>query len=254
MTNQKNASFFRKRAREALKGNWKIAILATWLTALLGGLMSNSISPSLDFEKNDTPPSSELPEFMNFTAEEWELFKKILFTAAAVIFVMFLISFFVGSIVRIGHARFCLNLLDKEPLSVKTVFSYFPNYGNLLLATFIKNLFVFLWSLLFVIPGLLAEYSYALTPYLLAEDPTLAPRAALKRSKELMNGNRWRLFCLQLSFIGWDLLSVLSLGIGSLWLNPYSSTATAAFYRELCAKKEPEAPQTTRSYDYGPNL
>ena len=70
-------------------------------------------------------------------------------------------------------------------------------------------------------------------PYIQAEHPEMAPGDVLARSKEMMEGNRWRLFCLQFSFIGWSILSSLTLGIGNLWLTPYKQAATAAFYREV---------------------
>ncbi|MBQ5649106.1 MAG: DUF975 family protein, partial [Clostridia bacterium] len=76
-------------------------------------------------------------------------------------------------------------------------------------------------------------YSYALAPYIIAEDTSITPSEALRRSKELMRGNKWRFFCLEMSFLGWTLLAVLTLGIGALWLNPYRAAAFADFYREI---------------------
>ena len=87
--------------------------------------------------------------------------------------------------------------------------------------------------LLFIIPGIIASYSYAMTPYILAEHPELKAREAMQKSKEMMDGHRWRFFCLQMSFFGWALLSILTLCIGLLWLVPYEYAAYAAFYREV---------------------
>ena len=94
-------------------------------------------------------------------------------------------------------------------------------------------LYILLWTFVFIIPGIMASYSYAMTSYILAEQPELSAGEAITLSKQLMNGNRWRLFCLHLSFIGWELLCALTLGIGHLWLTPYKQAATAAFYREI---------------------
>ena len=94
-------------------------------------------------------------------------------------------------------------------------------------------MYTFLWSLLFIIPGIIATYSYAMTGYILAEHPELTASEAIERSKEMMSGNRFRLFCLQLSFIGWAILCAFTFGIGYLWLGPYREAATAAFYREI---------------------
>ena len=84
-----------------------------------------------------------------------------------------------------------------------------------------------------IIPGIIATYSYAMTEFILAENPDLTASEAIARSKEMMSGNRWRLFCLHFSFIGWDILSSLTLGIGNMWLRPYKQAANAAFYREI---------------------
>ena len=92
---------------------------------------------------------------------------------------------------------------------------------------------MFLWSLLFVIPGIVADYSYSMTDYILAEHPDMTASEAIAASKAMMAGNKWRLFCLNMSFIGWALLSIFTLGIGILWLNPYQNVSVAAFYREI---------------------
>ena len=101
------------------------------------------------------------------------------------------------------------------------------------MAQLLQTLYVVLWSLLFIIPGIIASYSYAMTSFILAENPEMDANEAIGRSKEMMYGNRWRLFCLHFSFIGWDILATLTLGIGNLWLVPYKQAASAAFYREV---------------------
>lgn len=80
---------------------------------------------------------------------------------------------------------------------------------------------------------IIASYSYAMTEYILADHPELSASEAISRSKEMMEGNRWRLFCLEFSFIGWSILCAFTLGIGYLWLTPYKEAAKAAFYREI---------------------
>ena len=95
-----------------------------------------------------------------------------------------------------------------------------------------------LWSLLFVIPGIIATYSYSMSFYILRDNPDMDANAARKASIEMMKGNKWKLFCLELSFIGWMLLSMLTFGILLLWVGPYMETAKAAFYEELKAKQQ----------------
>jgi len=95
------------------------------------------------------------------------------------------------------------------------------------------NLFIFLWMLLLIVPGIVAAYSYRMSLYLLIDNPEIGVSEALRKSKEMMNGYKARLFYLDLSFIGWALLCVLTFGIGILWLYPYMLTSQAIFYEEL---------------------
>ena len=146
---------------------------------------------------------------------------------AAVLFVL-------GSVISLGYSRFNLELVDRQnEAQIGTLFGYFPHWKKAATAKLLQSVYVVLWSLLFVIPGIMASYSYAMTPYIMAENPEMAPREAIARSKEMMYGNRWRLFCLHFSFIGWAFLSMLTFGIGYLWLTPYQLAAVAAFYREV---------------------
>lgn len=103
--------------------------------------------------------------------------------------------------------------------------------------------------MLFVIPGIVAAYSYAMAPFIMLENPNCGARQALAESKEMMRGNRWRLFCLEISFVGWSILNLFTLGIGSLWLNPYVEVSRAAFYREISGTSYvQDAPQVTLEY------
>jgi uncharacterized membrane protein len=106
---------------------------------------------------------------------------------------------------------------------------YWRNVAGMLLA----GVFIFLWTLLFIVPGIIKSYAYAMTPYILIDNPELGPNEARLKSIEMMRGYKGKLFGLDLSFIGWHLLCILSLGIGYIWLQPYLSTARAAFYQEL---------------------
>lgn len=104
-----------------------------------------------------------------------------------------------------------------------------------LLASFLSGLFIFIGTLLFVVPGILFSYSFSMVYYVMCDRPELGPLEALTESRRLMKGHRFQLFCLQLSFIGWSLLGALCFGIGSLWVSAYSMSATAIFYDELVA-------------------
>ena len=105
--------------------------------------------------------------------------------------------FTLGSVVGVGYASFNLNLLGGERPAVETLFAYFPYWKTTALTRLLQTLYVLLWSLLLIVPGIMAAYSYAMTEFLLADNPDLPPSEALAQSKAMMYGNRWRLFCLQ---------------------------------------------------------
>ena len=112
----------------------------------------------------------------------------------------------------------------------------FSPYGRSVGTMFLRGLFQFLWSLLFVIPGIIKHYSYRMVPYILADQPELSGTAAITRSREMMNGQKWNAFVLDLSFLGWHILSALTLGIlGVFYVNPYQAATNAELYHELKA-------------------
>ena len=130
----------------------------------------------------------------------------------------------------------------EESVDLENLFDGFRGgrYTRVFCAIFLVNLFTFFWTLLLIIPGIMKAFSYALTPYILLDEPELTARQAITRSCEIMQGRRWKLFCLYLSFIGWGILSLLTFGIGFLWLAPYMNASIAAFYEDARAEYEAE--------------
>ena len=125
---------------------------------------------------------------------------------------------------------------DADKNTVQNMFKFGfgkERYWRNVLGMFLVGLFTGLWALLFIIPGIIKSYAYALTPYILVDNPELGPNQARLKSIEMMRGYKWKLFGLDLSFIGWILLCILSLGIGFIWIGPYIRTARAAFYYDL---------------------
>lgn len=151
---------------------------------------------------------------------------------------------FIGSVAGIliapplgyGFVVLFLKGFRGEELEVGKLFDGFKEYGRILGTMILMNIYTFLWSLLLIIPGIIKAYSYAMTPYVLNDEPELSFNAAIEKSMALMEGKKMKLFLLDLSFIGWILLALITLGIGFLWLYPYMQTARAAFYEDL--KKE----------------
>lgn len=154
---------------------------------------------------------------------------------------------FVGRILSIlampisyGFCIAFLNNARSKAVGVKTetLFEGFSDYGRIFGTMLLRGVYVFLWSLLLIVPGIIKAYSYAMTEYILKDDPNLKYNGAIEKSMDMMRGYKWKLFCLHFSFIGWALLSILTLGIGHLWLAPYQSQSVAHFYLELKAEYE----------------
>ena len=220
------AKDYRDLARENLRGNWKLSVIAGMLACLLGGLIvGTSFFPEMELKIED----------MNFRDLK-ELFTFVLFNGGIIIQVtsiLNLVHFILGGVLQLGYAQYLLNQHDRREFQLNDLFSKFDYFGAGFCQNFLRGLYVFLWSLLFVIPGIVAQYRYAMTPFIMAEHPELTASEAIRASKKMMDGNKWALFCLDFSFFGWALLCALTLNIGNLWLNPYRNAAYAAFYRRV---------------------
>jgi uncharacterized membrane protein len=143
------------------------------------------------------------------------------------------ISVVLSSFVSVGYAQFNMDLVDGNEPKVATLFSKFKQIGTTIAANVLVFLHVLIGTILFIVPGIIAAYKFSMVNYIIAENPGISAREALKKSKEIMNGNKMRFFLLGLSFFGWALLVVLTLGIASIWVNPYIQASNATFYREI---------------------
>lgn len=163
----------------------------------------------------------------------------------------------IGGPLTVGLALFFIRLTRQSEPPLSSVFEPLGNFVNTFIMYLVKSIFIFLWSLLFIIPGIVKSYAYAMSEYIMADDPSVEGMQAIDISKEMMKGKKGRLFCLQFSFIGWTLLpvavmiaaaaltpffpvlgilllvfSVIGTIILGLFLEPYVYAATAAFYED----------------------
>lgn len=148
----------------------------------------------------------------------------------------------IGGPMAVGLAVFALALVRKGEARFGQLFAGFGCFGTALGAYLLQLLFISLWTLLLIVPGIMAALSYSLTYYVLADDESIGPLQAITKSKELMYGNRWKLLCLGFRFLGWLLLCILTLGIGLLWLMPYMAVSYAQFYEDIKKTAEAAAP------------
>lgn len=260
------ASELKGYAREALKGRWLkaggVAIIASFLGADVAGsgsflnTASNSVNNRVQNGSANLGPVTGIPA---------SVFAGILGFGLVVLLAAIAI-FIISGATTLGYAKYNLNLIDDKDPQLSDLFSQFHRLGTGLLMVFLRSLYTALWTLLLVIPGIIAEYRYSMASYILYENPEMTANEAITESKMLMRGNKMRLFGLRLSFIGWFLLAACGVipilmllapmvvwnPVGNammliltfvlvfayvivvdLLLTPYLEAAYAAFYREI---------------------
>lgn len=223
-----NASDYRAAARKALTGRWPVAVLTGLVAALLGGLQSR-----INLQLQGDSQEQLVDTLYSISPTAAAILLSSIGVIGVLAFAYAVVALVLGSVVNLGYVRFNLNLVDGRPAQLSDLFSCFGQLGGAIVLRLLTSLFVLLWSLLLVIPGIVAAYRYAAAPYIMAEDPDCGAMEALNRSKAMMDGHKMELFVLDLSFIGWYILSAFTLGLGSLLLNPYTNAARAAFFRSL---------------------
>lgn len=148
--------------------------------------------------------------------------------------VVILLDVFIFNPLEVGCKKYYLRNLN-EPAQVGNIgYAFDNNYKNIIKTMFFRDLFTVLWTLLFIIPGIVKSYEYQMIPYLLADNPQMTKEQAFEESKRMMQGQKWKAFVLDLSFIGWNILSALTLGIlGIFYVQPYMDATHAALYEAL---------------------
>ena len=140
-------------------------------------------------------------------------------------------------ILMAGFYTYCLAIRRGKQMPTTTLFDGFSIAGKVILLQIVMGIFVFLWSLLLVIPGIIATYRYRFAMYNLVENPDLGILEAINLSKAQTYGYKWQLFVLDLSFLGWWILSGFTMGLLCIWLYPYYHLTDIAFYDTICANK-----------------
>lgn len=204
----KNNQDFKNEALAALRGNWAQAVLASIAIILVAGC-GQVLSYSHSGELSST---------------------QIAISAVTMVLSIFILYPFEYSFYQACRLLLVNGNADMLGNSFR---SFFGGYGRLLSASFAVFIKTFLWTLLLIIPGIVKGLAYSMTPYVLMDHPEYRIGAAIKESERIMVGHKFDLFYLELSFIGWIFLSILTLGIGLFWLIPYMRVSVAAFYEEV---------------------
>lgn len=237
----------KQRAKNTFKLNyWKCVLVSLVLVLIAGGGGGSSISSASTSRFTDTSINSYddstyndlgLEEIIQKAADSDHIafLAMFVFVAFVIVFaVACVIDIFICNPLEIGGKRFYVRNLHEKAQAGNLGFAFDTNYMNVVKVMFFKDLYVVLWTLLFIIPGIIKEYEYMMVPYLLAENPQMSKDEAFAASKQMMTGNKWRAFVLDFSFIGWHILSVLTCGILEVfYVAPYVDAAHAALYDTL---------------------
>lgn len=149
-----------------------------------------------------------------------------------------ILSFVVSGLIGFGTVSYFLKISRNEPVTYKELFSKKNMASSYITISLLVGLFTMLWSLLFIIPGIIAALNYSLVYYVKLDNLELSSKEVISKSKEMMRGHKWDFFVLMLSFVGWSILSVFTLGILNLWLVPYMQVTFANFYNSIKEEKD----------------
>lgn len=194
----KRNSELKKQASGALEGSWGAAALITLVAALIVSV------PDLPSRLSQSDGASA-----------WGILSLLLLPLSY------------------GYAVLFLGAVRGVKPDFARLFDGFKDYGRILGTLLLMKVYTVLWALLLLVPGVVKSYSYSMTEFILKDHPELAYNAAIERSMAMMSGYKMKLFLMDLSFIGWAILSLCTLGIGFLFLAPYATASHAAFYEEL---------------------
>ena len=239
------------KAKAAFKANyWKCVFVAfimvlvaseIYFTAFIDGAPAKETKTAPETAVQVTAPADEsidnLPAELTAALEEEsktnEVSNRISISMGVMALSLLITIFFINPFV-VGCQHFFKKNSAAPAEPGEMGFSFKNKYGNIIFTVFLRDLLILLWTLLFIIPGIVKSYSYRLVPYIISDNPGLSGEEALKKSSEMMKGNKWKTFVLDLSFIWWFLLSIITFGIVYLfYVNPYYLATDAELYLKL---------------------
>ena len=226
-------------SRQELKGNARVLMRANYLKVLVFGfILSLLVGSGYNSARNAARENDVDFSVTDLLSAHLGLFVGMLIGIAGIIIVSLLInallSIFLWNPLEVGCQKVFIDCRYGNPEWKDILFAFRNGYGHIGVVMFMRDLFIFLWSLLFIIPGIVKSYEYTMIPYLLAENPDMSREEAFAESKRMMDGNKWNTFVLDLSFIGWALLGALTFNIVNiLYTNPYHMLTRAELYHTL---------------------
>lgn len=215
-----NRKELKEQGRAAVKRNY-------WKSVLVSAIFMGVIGVA-GFGQNSAQDSAQI-EFCN----AWVIASMVLVALLALVVVILTYELLVNPF-EVGVNRFRLNALNDKGNVSDMGTGFDISYKRNVKVLFFRDLYTVLWLMLFIVPGIVKMYEYRMIPYILADDPDICKSDAFKMSKQMMKGNKWRAFILDLSFILWGFLSLITMGIvGVFWAAPYKQLTDAALYNAL---------------------
>jgi len=219
----------KSRAKAVLKTNYWKAFLISLVVVISGG-SGGSGSNSAGGSSNNDSIRSAINNVSNNTLDNKTIF--IIVMGAIVLAIAFRIL--LGYSLEVGGRKYFVQSAQYKDNKGCISFAFDgKNYSDLILTMLLKGIYNFLWTLLFIIPGIVKAYAYRMVPYILADNPNIGAHRAIDISEEMTNGYKFDMFVLDLSFIGWYLLGAIALGIGVFFVNPYVFATEAELYLVL---------------------
>lgn len=217
-------------AKAVLKANYWKAVLVSFILALLlgsGAGSARSAASGSDTQLSDV--------FAGYSAEVIGAMFIALVSILAVTFLIHVVlKIFVWNPLQVGCYKFFLNCSGSDAKIRDVVFAFKNGYGKACLTMLVRYVCTFLWSLLLIIPGIVKSYEYMMIPYILADNPGISRKEAFAKSKEMMRGQKWKAFVLDLSFLGWMILGFITLGIVDIfYVTPYMNLTRTQLYYTL---------------------
>ena len=224
---------FKLRAKESIQRNYWIMVVV----ALIGSIINGEIGGNLSYRGIRDEIENAGWDGGNMDALTSPQFLVILTALLGMIVIFFvgftLIKIFIGNPLLVGCRRFFVENSDRKArFGLLGMAFQSGNYSNIVLTMFLRKLFVWLWSLLLLIPGIIKSYSYSMIPYILAENPAIPRKRAFEISRKMMNGQKKSALFLDLSFFGWFVLSYFTCGVLNIfYIEPYYQATWAEFYK-----------------------
>lgn len=219
----------KEKGKNAFVRNYWRSVLCAFIVVLLTGGSGFRIDLNFDTEAGLTVGNNLIP------AVPVELLYTLfgVFLVAGILRIVF--SLFVSNPFGVGGCKFFVENSEGRGSLGSLLFAFQGgHYINTVVVLFLKGIYTFLWSLLLIIPGIIKGYEYSMIPYLLADSPGIDAKSAFRISREMTMGHKWNMFVLDLSFLGWQILSMITFGIlGIFYVNPYVRATKAELYLEL---------------------